>query len=72
MPATKAELVKKVPCICITLPCVHNPELSDDIKVVKSYEGETTPKGVIYLYIPKDKFLITEETTSTYKVRVID
>lgn len=72
MPATKEELVKKIACNCMVLPCVHNTEISDDIRIEVTYTGYVSKKGVTILLIPKDKFLIMEESPSTYAVRVID
>jgi hypothetical protein len=71
MVSTKSDLERKVPCNCTEIPCVHNPELSEDIRVSVTLEGEKTKKGIVYLYLEKSKYRILEETNAHMKVQVL-
>ena len=51
---------------------MHNPEISDDVRITVMLEGETTPKGISFVYLPKKKYLIVEETNDTIKMQVLE
>jgi hypothetical protein len=58
------ELERKNYCICMDLPCVHNPELSEDIADEIRLPAYTTPKGVKYVFLNKKDFQVIEESTN--------
>jgi hypothetical protein len=72
MISTKDQLIKKVPCVCFELPCVHNPEVSEDIKITVSITGVVSKKGLKYIFLDKKKFQVAEETRDTVKMFVLD
>lgn len=72
MVSTKQELKRIVHCACLQIPCIHNPDVSEDIRITVKIEGELTGKGVKYVYLDKKKFLIVEETDSIIKMQVLD
>lgn len=76
---TREELTKHIECSCLTLPCVHNPEISQDIlgsivlpiEIIKKGR-ETDNMTLQYVYLPKANFKVIEETADMMKLQIIN